>query len=141
MRLNYVQILNQMKMIGLYIYEIIDESKIIDINGFCLQNCENPKWLQSIKQMKISIGNKDNKKWIYFKPDLFHCKNNTKLQYFGLSGTDYDKIQKNNLKYIKLEFIENWGDNGACKFVFSYFQLIGFKCQMHNECQYGLQFD
>ena len=93
------------------VYTIEHNAKYIDINGFGLINCKNISSKQGIKKMKISIGDTDKNKWYPFKPDIIDCENKYEIQYFALYGVDYTIIKKQKLKHIKLELIENYGQN------------------------------
>ena len=82
---------------------------------------------QSVKTMRIYIGDNDKNKWYLFEPNVINVKKNNQYQLFEIDGIDPALIKMNELRQIKLEFVTNHGCSSGCKFFIYEFQLYGIK--------------
>eukprot|EP00484_Ammonia_sp_Unknown_P018225 CAMPEP_0197031846 /NCGR_PEP_ID=MMETSP1384-20130603/10702_1 /TAXON_ID=29189 /ORGANISM="Ammonia sp." /LENGTH=538 /DNA_ID=CAMNT_0042461423 /DNA_START=9 /DNA_END=1625 /DNA_ORIENTATION=- len=92
---------------------------------------KNASGLQSVRRLTVSIaGSADAKEWHSYN-EIELKNDHHKLQQFALDGVDWRICKEMKDQYIKLELIENYGENRGqqCRFKFHEFQLFGQEFQ------------
>ena len=82
---------------------------------------------QSVKTMRVFIGDNDKNEWYLFEPNMINVEKNNEYQIFEINGIDPNVVKLNELRQIKLEFITNHGCKSGCKFFIYEFQLYGIR--------------
>eukprot|EP01083_Nonionella_stella_P023856 65977_1 len=90
---------------------------------------KNYKSRQDVKSMRVYVGNAKSKEWYPLTKDAIKPKLSKELQYFDVDTFDVKLAQDERYTFIKLEFVENHGENNPdmCRFCCRHFSLMGLK--------------
>jgi len=84
---------------------------------------------QDVKTMGISIGDIKSNEWIQYKPyPIDHVKQTNKKESLEIK-IDLKLIENKKYKFVKIELINNYGNDGDdyCKFAFYELELFGIR--------------
>lgn len=87
---------------------------------------KNYKSNQDVKRMIVYIGNTKNKEWFPLTKQAIQPNLSKDLQYFDVDNFDEKLAEDERYKFIKLEFLENYGETNPdmCKFCCRHFTLM-----------------
>lgn len=101
---------------------------------------ENRKWVptqimfknyksnQDVKRMRVYIGDIRTKKWQSLTKEEIAPLLSKDMQYFNVDCSYIENDDDEEMRFVKVEFIENYGENNPdmCRFCCRHFKLMGY---------------